>query len=44
MPEVAPLDVKVEDARVINEDGEGPVGQVPARLPQDLVQHRAVRV
>ena len=42
---VAPLlalDVEVEDADVVDEDGEGAVGQVGGGLPQDLVQHRAV--
>lgn len=39
---VLALDVEVEDADVVNQDGEGTVGQVGGGLTQDLVQHRPV--
>lgn len=41
-PEVPPLDVEVENPRVVDENGERPVGQVGRRLAQDLVEHGAV--
>lgn len=36
------LDVEVQHADVIDQHGEGAVGQVRGGLPQDLVQHRPV--
>lgn len=41
-PEVLPLDVKVEEPRVIHQDAERPIGEVHGGLPQDLVQDGAV--
>lgn len=41
-PEISPFDVEVQHPGVVDEHGERPVGQVGRRLPQDLVEDRAM--
>lgn len=42
LSEVPALHVKVQDARVVHQDGERSVGQRGGRLTQNLVQDRSV--
>ena len=42
LAEIAAFDVKIEDAGVVDEDGERALGEVHGGLAQDLVQHVAM--
>lgn len=42
-PEVLPLDIEVEEPRVVHQHAEGSVGEVNGGLTQNLIQHGPVR-